>query len=468
MATPTVQSGIRGFRGEVLRPGDSGYDDARRVFNGMVDRSPALIARCTGTDDVVAAVGHARDAGLPLAVHGGGHGVVGHAVCDAGLMLDLRPMNRVQVQLSDRSVRAEGGATWGQFDAATQEHGLAVTGGRMSSTGIGGLTLGSGSGWLERKLGYTCDSLTGAQVVTAAGEVLEVDADREADLFWALRGGGGNFGVVTRFDFRAAPMGPVLLGGMLLYPHEAAVDVVRHYREFMAQAPDEVGGGAALLSAPPEPFVPEPARGRPAVGLVVVYAGDVEEGRRVLQPLLDYGSPLVTMVQPMPYTAIQQMLDMAYPAGMRNWWTADFLRELPDEAIEAAATRTAGVPSPLTQVLLVPGGGAPARVPTEATAFDLRDAPWNVHFLSMWPDPADDERNIAWTRELAGALKPYAAAGAYLNFLGDEGAERVRAAFGPEKYARLVALKDRYDPDNLFCLNQNIAPSGQLPRPRRG
>ncbi|MGY1724228.1 FAD-binding oxidoreductase [Blastococcus sp. SYSU DS0533] len=468
MATPTVESGIRGFRGEVLRPGDPGYDDARRVFNGMVDRSPALIARCTGTDDVVAAVGHARDTGLPLAVHGGGHGVVGHAVCDGGLMLDLRPMNRVQVQVSDRSVRAEGGATWGQFDAATQEHGLAVTGGRVSSTGVGGLALGSGSGWLERTLGYTCDSLIGAQVVTAAGQVLEVGPEQEPDLFWALRGGGGNFGVVTRFDFRASPMGPLLLGGMVLHPHEAAVDVVRHYRDFMAQAPDEVNGAAAFISAPPEPFVPEPVRGRPVLGLVVVYAGDVAEGQEVLRPLLDHGSPIVTMVQPMPYTAIQQMLDLACPRGMRNWWTADFLRELPDDGIEAIAERTGRVPSPMTQVILAPGGGALARVPREATAFDLRDAPWNIHFLSMWPDPADDERNIAWTRELAASVKPYAAAGAYLNFLGDEGADRVRAAFGPDKYARLVALKDRYDPDNLFCLNQNIAPSGRQPRPRSG
>ena len=468
MATPTTQVGIRGFRGEVLRPGDPGYDDARRVFNGMVDRSPALIARCTGTDDVVAAVGYARDTGLPLAVHGGGHGVVGHAVCDDGLMLDLRPMNRVQVQVSDRTVRAEGGATWGQFDAATQEHGLAVTGGRVSTTGVGGLALGSGSGWLERALGYTCDSLIGAQVVTAAGEVLEVGPEREPDLFWALRGGGGNFGVVTRFDFRASPLGPVLLGGMVLYPHEAAVDVVRHYREFMAQAPDEVNGAAAFISAPPEPFVPEPVRGRPVLGLVVVYAGDVAEGQEVLRPLLEFGSPMVTLVQPMPYTAIQRMLDLANQPGMRNWWTADFLRELPDEGIEAIAERTARVPSPMTQVILCPGGGALARVPREATAFDLRDAPWNVHFLSMWPDPSDDERNIAWTRDLAGSVKPYAAAGAYLNFLGDEGADRVRASFGPDKYDRLVALKDRYDPDNLFCLNQNIAPSGKLPRPRPG
>ncbi len=298
--------------------------------------------------------------------------------------------------------------------------------------------------------------------MTAAGEVLEVDADHEPDLFWALRGGGGNFGVVTRFDFRAHRMGPVLLGGMLLYPHEAAVDVVRHYREFMAEAPDEVNGAAAFISAPPEPFVPEPVRGRPVVGLVVVYAGDVEEGRSVLRPLLEYGSPMVSMVQPMPYTAIQQMLDLACPRGMRNWWTADFLRDLPDEAITGIAERSGRVPSPLTQVILAPGGGALSRVPREATAFDLRDAPWNVHFLSMWPDPADDERNIAWTRELAASVKPHAAAGAYLNFLGDEGTDRVRAAFGPEKYARLVALKDRYDPHNLFCLNQNIAWTREL------
>ncbi|MCV2490934.1 FAD-binding oxidoreductase [Geodermatophilus sp. YIM 151500] len=459
MAAPTLHRDIEGFRGEVLRPGDAGYDDARRIFNGMVDRSPAVIARCTGTDDVVAAVRHAVAAGMPLAVHGGGHGVVGHAVCEGGLMLDLRPMNRVEVRVSDRTVSCGGGTNWGQFDAATQEHGLAVTGGRVPSTGVAGLTLGSGSGWLERKLGFTCDSLLAAEVVTAAGEVVTAGTDGDEELLWGLRGGGGNFGVVTRLDFRAHPVEPLLHAGLLLYPHEAAAEVIGHFRDFMAGAPDEVGGAATLITAPAAPFVPEAARGRPAVGMVVLYVGDPDEGARVLRPLVEFGPPAVAMVQPMPYSALQRLLEAGNPPGLRNWWTADFLTGLPDELVDVLAEHTARVPSPTTQVAIIAGGGAPARVPDEATALGTRTAPWNVHFLSIWADADDDERNIAWTRALSAAAKPWATGGAYLNFIGDEGHDRVRAAFGPEKYARLVALKDRYDPDNVFCLNQNVPPS---------
>ena len=445
--------------GTVLRPGDAGYDDARRVFNGMIDRRPALIARCASTHDVVAAVHHARRAGLQIAVHGGGHAVTGAATCDDGLMIDLRPMDAVEVDPEARIVHAAGGASWGAFDAATTAHGLMVTGGRVPSTGVGGLTLGSGSGWLERKFGLTCDSLLECEVVTADGDVVTASEDENAELFWGLRGGSGNFGVVTRFTFRAHPIPPLLYGGMLMYPHAMARDVIAHYRDFMAGAPDEVGGAPALISAPPEDFVPPPVRGKPVLGVVVCWAGEAAEGREMLKPLVEYGPPAVTMVDAMPYTALQGLLEPACPKGMRNYWTADFLGGLPDEAIDILVDRTAAVPSPLTQIIVIPGGGAIRGVADDAMAFGNRQDPWNVHYLGMWPDAGADAENIAFIRELSSAMKPYVSGGAYLNFLGDEGQQRVRDAFGPQKYERLVALKDRWDPDNVFRLNQNIRPS---------
>ena len=446
--------------GSVLRPTDAGYDDARRVFNGMIDRRPALIARCATTGEVVAAVRHARAHGLVISVYGGGHGVTGAAVCDDGVCIDLRPMHAIDVDADARIVTAEAGATWGQFDAATTAHGLMVTGGRVPSTGIAGLALGSGSGWFERKFGFTCDSLLSCEVVTADGDVVTASEDENADLFWGLRGGSGNFGIVTRFEFRAHPIPPLLYAGMLMYPHEMARDVLRHYRDFMAGAPDEVGGAPALISAPPEEFVPEPVRGKPVLGVIVAYAGDPAEGREALRPLVEFGPPAVAMVDDMPYTALQGLLEPSVPKGVRNYWTADFYDELPDEAIDVLVEHTSRVPSPITQVIIQPGGGAIRRVPDAAMAFGSRDAGWNIHYLSIWPDPAADEQNIAWTRGLAGAMKPWATGRAYLNFLGDEGQERVQAAFGPEKYAKLVALKDRWDPGNVFRLNQNIRPSG--------
>jgi FAD/FMN-containing dehydrogenase len=446
------------FRGEALRSGDAGYDEARRVFNAMIDRRPALIARCRGTADVIDAVGLARDRGLPLSVHGGGHSVGGHAVCEAGVMIDLRPMSTVHVDPAARVARVGGGANWGDVDRATQLFGLAVPGGRVPATGVGGLALGSGSGWLERKLGFTCDSLLSAEVVTADGRVLTASAEVNTDLFWGLRGGGGNFGVVTSFEFRLHPVGPLLWGGMLMFPGPRAAEVARAYRDFMSAAPDDVGGGMAFISAPDAPFVPEEARGRPTVAAVCVYTGDPGDGEAAFAPLLGL-DPAMAMVQPMPYTAIQKLLEEPSPPGLRNYWNADFLDDLPDAAIDVVADFHARVPSPFTQIPLLPGGGAIARVDEDADALGYRQAPWNLHLLSLWTDPADDERNIAWTREFSAAMRPWTAGRAYLNFLGPAGPDRIRAAYGEEKFPRMQALKDKYDPGNLFRLNQNITPT---------
>jgi FAD/FMN-containing dehydrogenase len=450
---------VPGFGGRLIHPDDTDYDDARHVFNGMVDRRPALIARCSSANDVVAAVNLARNERLPLSVYGGGHGVTGAAVCDVGICVDLRDMHAVDVDPNARVARVEGGATWGEFDASTQEHGLAVTGGRVSTTGVAGLALGSGSGWLERKFGFVCDNLIKCEVVTADGRIVTASEDENADLFWGLRGGGGNFGIVTAFHLRVHPLGPIVLGGMLMHLAESAPDLLRFYRDFMTNAPDEVGTGLAFVTAPPEEFVPEPVRGQPVIGIVCCYAGPVEDGEAALKPLREFG-PGLDMVQPMPYVAVQQLLDPANPKGMQNYWTADFYDDLPDKAVDILVEYGTKPVSPLTQIIVVPGGGAVARVDEHATAFGQRTAPWNIHYLSMWPDPADSERNIAYTREFADAMKPWSTGRAYLNFLGDEGLGRVEAAFGPEKFARLQALKNTWDPENLFRHNQNIPPSG--------
>ena len=425
----------------------------------MIDRRPALIARCIDAQDVSAAVTFARDGGLPVSVYGGGHNVTGNAVCDDGVTIDLRPMKAIEVDPETRTCRAEAGLTWGELDAATQEHGLAVTGGRMSTTGLGGLVLGGGSGWIERKCGYTVDNLLSVETVTADGQILTASEIENPELFWGTRGGGGNFGVVTRFEFRLHPIGPTVLGGMLMYPAPMAAAVLRNFRDVMADAADEVGSGVALLTAPSEEFVPEPVRGQPVVGVIVCYAGPVEEGEQALRPLREFGPPAADMVAPMPYVALQQLIDPGYPAGMRNHWTGDFLSGLPDDAIEVMCRFHLSKPSPLTQILTLPGGGAGARVPDGTMAIGQRQAPFNIHITSLWPDPADDAANIAWTRELSAAMKPFTTGRVYVNFIGDEGRDRVVAAFGSEGYARLQTLKHRYDPGNLFRSNQNIKPS---------
>lgn len=454
-----LKESIGAFGGTLLVEGDEGYDEARSVFNGMLDGHPALIARCTSTSDVVAAVKLAGSRDLTVAVYGGGHGVTGAAVADGAVTVDLRGMKGITVDPATKTARVEAGCTWGEVDVATQEHALAVTGGRVSTTGVSGLALGSGSGWLERSFGFVCDNLMSAEVVTADGREVVASPAENADLFWGLRGGGGNFGIVTAFHLQLHDLGPIVLGGMLMYPAAMGSELVRFYRDFMEQAPDTVGTGLAFICAPPEEFVPEPVRGQPVIGVIVCCSGSVEAAEVAMRPLREFGPPAVDMVQPMPYLAVQQLLDPPNPHGMRNYWTADFYDELPDAAVDALVAKATQPVSPMTQIILVPGGGAIARVDDDATAFGQRHSKWNIHFLSMWPDPSDDERNITYTRELSEKMKSWAAGEVYLNFIGDEGPDRVRSAFGPEKFARLQALKGVWDPQNRFRHNQNIPPS---------
>ena len=448
------------FSGTTLEVGDEGYDEARLVFNGLVDRKPERILRCASTADVRSAVLASRAAGLPISVYGGGHGVTGAAVADGGAVVDLRGLRSVVVDRDAGTVRVGGGATWGEVDAATQEHGLAVTGGRMSTTGVGGLTLGSGSGWLERHLGYTSDLLLEAEVVTATGEVVRASAAENPDLFWGLHGGGGNFGVVTELTYRLAEVGPVMLGGMLVHPGPAGREVLGFYRDFMATAPDAVGGGVAFITAPPADFVPEPARGHPAVGVILTYAGPVDEGREVLAPMLAFGPPAVDLVQPMPYVAVQQLLDEANPRGLHHYWSFAFLDGLPADAVDALVSHVQPPSSPLSQYVVVPGGGAITRFPQESSALACRDAPWSVHLLTMWPpDHALDAANVAFTRELKAALVPWTLAGAHVNFVSDPGSGGLSEAYGSARFDRLREVKRAWDPDNVFHHNQNIPPA---------
>ncbi|HEY1591301.1 MAG TPA: FAD-binding oxidoreductase [Solirubrobacteraceae bacterium] len=449
------------FSGVLLQPGDEGYDDARMVWNGLFDRRPALVARCRGVDDVVAAVNFARETGLELAVRSGGHSAVGHGSCDDGIVVDLSQMNAIEINPEARIARAQAGMTWAQFDSATQEYGLAVTGGRFSTTGIAGLTLGSGSGWLERKCGLTADSLISVELVTADGRIVRASAEENPELFWGLRGGGGNFGIVTTFEYRLHQVGPIIYGGMLVALPDHAEATLRFMREYMRDAPADLGAGLAFISAPPEPFVPPEMHFKPILGAIICWTGDHAEGERVVAPIREVMAPVMDMVQPMPYTALQSMLDAGGPHGTRGYMKAEFLPELTDEAISRLADHGARRPGPLVQLLLEPLGGAVAEVDEHETALGRRDVPWCYHALALWmePDQETADRHVAWAKGLSEDLAPYTTTGVYLNFTSDGGDERVRSTYGPEKYARLVALKDEHDPDNVFHLNQNIPPS---------
>jgi FAD/FMN-containing dehydrogenase len=445
------------FSGKLLRSGDPGYDDSRSVFNGMIDRRPVLVAQPLNSADVSAAVKFAVEQNLLLSVKGGGHSGSGLAVADGALMIDLALLNEITVDPQAKTATAGGGAKWGAFDAATQAHSLAVTGGRVPSTGIGGLTLGSGSGWLERKLGYTVDNMIGAEVVLANGDVVYASETENADLFWGLRGGGGNFGIVTKFEFRLHEIGPMVFGGMLVFPRFRAAEVIKAYRDFMENADDDIGGAAALVCAPPLDFVPEAMHGMPIVGIIVCYTGKPEDGPAAIKPLLDL-QPVMNITQPMPYLEVQKLIEEANPAGMQNYWKADMYPELPDEAVDALVTAAAEPRSTMTAVLIQPQLGATARVPDGATALGWRGAKWSIHYLGMWPDPSENDEQIAWVRRVTGALQKWAQEGTYLNYLSDEGEDRVKESFGPH-YKRLEELKNKYDPTNLFRLNQNIKPT---------
>jgi FAD/FMN-containing dehydrogenase len=451
---------LRGrFAGQLITPTDDAYEEARALFNGMIDRRPALIARCTSPDDVAAAIAFGREHDLPLAVRCGGHSTPGYSTCDDGLVVDVGPMKDIDIDPDTRVARIGGGLTWGELDAATQEHGLAVTGGRVSDTGVTGLTLGSGSGWIERMYGITCESLTGAEMVTADGEIVRAGADGDNGLLWGLRGGGGNFGVVTELTFDLHPVGPTLFGGMTLWPRSEAGRIGRAYRDFMATAPDEIGGGLALISAPPAPFIPEEMQLKPAVGVIFFYVGPVEDGERAVAPIRAL-EPAVEMLAPLPYAGFQQLLDAGSPHGSHEYFRIDWLRELADEALDAAIEHANTCPSPMSQVVFEPLGGAMDRMDKSSMALTVPDAPWAYHCLGLWPDAMPDEPNVEWVRAFSEVMRPFALGAAYPNFVAaDEGVERLISAYGPEKYGRLVALKDRYDPNNVFALNQNIPPS---------
>ena len=446
---PVVQGFLESVRGLALKPGTEGFDAARRVWNGMIDRTPGLIVRCAGAADVISAVAFAREQRLPLAVRAGGHSAAGNGVCDGGLVVDLSAMKGLQVDPVRRTARAEPGLTWGEFDRETQAFGLATTGGVVSTTGIAGLTLGGGIGWLMRTHGLTCDNLLSVDLVTADGRLLTASAEEHADLYWAVRGGGGNFGVVTSLEYRLHPVGPAILGGLLIWPQQLAGEVLRRFRDFTQTAPENAGAYAALGTSP---------EGVPVVLIIFFYHGPIADGERLLQPLRDFGPPVADLVQPMPYTAFQQILDALNPPGNRVYWKSAMLQSLDDEVIETIIEHAAAPPSPLSAAIIEFYGGAANRVGVGETAYPHRDTQYALNAVAMWTDPDEDAANIRWSRGLWEATRRFSPGSVYVNFLGlDEGADRVRAAYGPN-YERLAALKAKYDPDNLFRINQNITP----------
>ncbi len=445
-----VQEFAANLRGELIRPEDDGYDATRAVFNWMIDKHPAMIVRCAGTADVVQGVNFARTHDLLLSVHGGGHSVAGTAVSDGGLMLDLSPMKGIRVDLLRRTAQAQAGLTLGEFDHETQAFGLATTLGVVSVTGIAGLTLGGGLGWLNGKHGLACDNLLSADVVTADGRLLTISDEENEDLFWGIRGGGGNFGVVTLFEYQLHPVGPVL-GGGLRYPTAEARDFLRFYHEFASTCPDELSTAASLGQAPDGSIV---------VGVAVCYCGPIEAGERVLHPLRTFGSPLEDNIQPMSYQTLQSAPDAGFPLGRQHYWKSSYLKHLSDEAIEVMLQFVAEMPSSISGVGLQQMHGAASRVDPAATAFPHRDEHYDFLILSQWADPSDSEENIRWTRAFFEAMQPFFESGVYVNNLGEEGEGRVKEAYG-EHYEQLVALKDKYDPTNLFRLNQNIRPTSQ-------
>jgi FAD/FMN-containing dehydrogenase len=447
------------FQGELLLPASPGYDTARRLWNGAIDRRPACVARCTGVADVVAAVRFARERDLLVGVRSGGHGVGGHAICDGGLVVDLSPMKGIRVDPLTRTARAEAGVLWGELDRETQLHGLATVGGIVTHTGIAGLTLGGGIGWLMRKHGATVDNLLSADVVTAQGELVTASADENPELFWAIRGGGGNFGIVTSFEYRLHPVGPIVLAGPVFHPVEDAPEVLRFYREYIATAPDELTTIFELSVAPAAPFLPEEVHGKQVVMVGACYAGAPDEGAEVVRSLKQFGRPIVDLLEPKPYTALQSMFDPMVPHGWHRYWKSVELPPLTDDAIDTLVENAPAVTSPKSYCIVFQLGGALARVGEDVTAFSQRDAAHNVNINAVWTeDDPDGERHIAWARDFFDALQPHAGGRVYVNFLGEEGGDRVRQAYGARNYERLAELKRTYDPTNFFRLNQNIQP----------
>ena len=443
-----VQEFRAGLRGELLRPGDGDFDTARRVVNGAIDKTPALIVRCAGVADVLRSVKFARVNELIVAVRGGGHNVAGNAVCDDGIVIDLSPMRSMRVDPERKTVQAEAGARWRDFDHETQAHGLATPGGMVSSTGIAGLTLGGGIGWLLGKHGLTCDNLLSADVVTADGRFLTASTRCNEDLLWGLRGGGGNFGIVTSFEYRLHPVGPVL-GGTVIYPLDKAQEVLSFYKSFTRTAPDELTANATLYTRP---------GGVPVVSIDFCYAGSLEKGEKVVEPLKKFGSPLLDLSGTMPYCELQTMFDNPFRIGLQSYWKSNFMSNLSDDTINTVIAHFSNVPSPQTIIFIQHYHGAMRRIGKDEAAFSHRDAEYGLLIASYWRQQAEARSNIEWTRNFFAAMQPFSMSTVYVNFLSNEGENRVKAAYDSEKYARLVALKNKYDPTNFFHLNQNIKP----------
>jgi FAD/FMN-containing dehydrogenase len=453
----SVEEFAASLRGELLQPGDVGYDPARSIWNAMIDRRPALIARCFGVADVRCAVDFAREHGLLTAVRGGGHNIAGNAVCDGGLMIDLSPMKSVRIDAQARLAHVEPGATLGDFDHEAQAFGLAAPVGINSTTGVAGLTLGGGFGWLSRKYGMTVDALTAADVVTADGQSLRASEREHPDLFWALRGGGGNFGIVTRFEFQLYPVGPEVLSGLVVYPLEEAKSAIKQYREFVSKLGEDTSVWVVMRKAPPLPFLPEKVHGKEIIAFAICHIGDPDEGRKVIEPVRGFGTVLGEHIGVQPFTAWQTAFDPLLTPGARNYWKSHNFSEINDETIDIAVQYASKLPSPQCEIFFAMLGGAVGRVAPDTTAYPHRDANFVLNVHGRWDDAADDEQCIGWAREFFQASAPYATGGVYVNFLTEEETDRVRAAYGTS-YDRLVEAKKKYDPDNLFRLNQNIRP----------
>ena len=435
--------------GELLGPDDEGYDQSRRVWNGMIDKKPALIARCSGVADVIACVNFARENGLLVAVRGGAHNAAGHGTCDGGLLIDLSSMKGVRVDPIRKTATAQPGLSWAELDRETQAFGLATTGGTISNTGIAGLTLGGGLGWLMGKHGLTCDNLLSADVVTADGRFLTANTSENEDLFWALRGGGGNFGVVTSFEYQIHPVGPMVLGGLVIHPRDRAKEMLQFYADYSAAMPDDVEAWAFLLTSP---------EGEAIAAMVIGYNGPVDEGGPLLEPARNFGPPVADTVGPLPYNKRQSMIDEGSAEhGVLRYWKSGHLDRLDDEAIDLIVDHASRMTSPMSSVGLFRVHGAVTRVPPEATAHAAREPYWDFNIISQWRDPAESDRHVSWTREFWTAAEPLTT-GVYMNHVAHDEPERIRPSYG-RNYDRLVALKNKYDPANLFRLNPNIKPT---------
>jgi FAD/FMN-containing dehydrogenase len=458
LPTMKMATGLAGFKGTLIRPDDTGYEDARRIWNGAVDRRPALIARCEGEEDAALALAYARAEAVPVAVRGGGHNVSGSALCEAGVVIDFSMLRRVEVDPARQTARVQPGALWGDFDAATQAHGLAAPAGIVSHTGVAGLTVGGGFGWLSRRWGLTSDNLLSVRMLLADGSGVRAAEDENEDLFWAVRGGGGNFGVVTEFEFKLHPLGTTVLAGPLIYRADQAREVLRHYREFIAGAPDELGVYVNLRTAPPLDWVPEHLRGSDALLVIPCWCGDLDEGEAILRPLRAFGPPVADLVQRKSYTAHQSMFDAGVPHHWGYYWKSHYLPPLSDGAVDVLLERSWRKSSPASYTLIFHLGGAIARLPEDSSAAGGRDATHAININAAWPEGGPSHPDIEWCRDYFAAMEPHATGGVYVNFLHhDEGEARVRAAYGP-RYERLARIKARYDPDNLFKSNQNIRP----------